>query len=333
MNQKPLYVKVSDILRDDINSGKYKALDKLPSENMLANKYSISRLTARQALSVLVNEGLIEKFQGKGYFCKNSASGKHIHVLLDMTDYYFIPYYIHSIGRVLEENGATFIAGDTKNSFDEIIKLLEKITASGSDGIILQVSPEESFDKEKISNAFKKLEEKKIPIIQIDADYGVDGVSYTIMNEEKMGFTAANYFKDSGHSKIAAVYVTDNRICVQRLGAFIKEFDNPYIIYDDDLLKENLIKAYNEGVTGIFCYSDFVAKKCIDVFSSLNIKIPENISLISADDTLVSKLYKLTAMTHAKEALGEFAAKAIISNQLPVYKIFDTSLIERNSVK
>lgn len=333
MDKKPLYINISDILRDEIKKHKYNCGDKLPSENMLATKYKISRLTARQALSVLVNEGLVDKFQGKGYFCKKDVSGKKIHVLLDMTDYYFIPYYIQSISRILEKEGAVFIAGDTKNSYDEIIKVLEKILITGSDGIILQVSPEEKYDRNKIKNLFKRLKEQGIPFIQIDTEYGVSNASYAIMNEEKMGIIAAEHFKNSGHKNIAAIYVKNNRISSQRMNSFISQFANPEIMYDDNNLKDHLMNAYKKGVTGIFCYSDFVAKKCIDALSTLNLNIPDDISLITADDTLVSKLYNLTAVTHAKESLGEFAAKTILDSNTVTQKIFDTNLIERSSVK
>ncbi len=333
MNNKPLYIKISDILREEIKNQKYNCGDKLPSENMLATKYKISRLTARQALTVLVNENLIEKFQGKGYFCKKNSSGKKIHVLLDMTDYYFIPYYIQSISHILEKNGAVFIAVDTKNSYEEIIKALEKILATGSDGIILQVSPEEQYDKGKIEGLFKKLKEQGIPFIQIDTEYGVNDVSYAIMNETKMGVIAAEYFKSQGHNNVGAIYVENNRISALRMNSFVNQFEKAVIIYDDNNLKDNLFKAYKKGITGIFCYSDFVAKKCIDALSSLEISIPEDISVITADDTLVSKLYNLTAVTHAKESLGEFAAKTILDRNNITQKIFDTYLIKRDSVK
>lgn len=333
VNTKALYTKVSDNLREDIKNGKYKNGDKLPSENMLATRYSISRLTARQALSVLVNEGLVEKFQGKGYFCKRDVTGKKIHVLLDMTDYYFIPYYIQSISRILEENGADLIAEDTKNSYKEILKLIEKILKNDSDGIIIQSSPEEDFNKTEIEKAFSRLKQKGIPFIQIDTHFGIKNSSFAIMDEKNMGRTAAKHYKSMGHTNVAAIYVENNRISKERMNSFVEEFNHAFIIYDNEDLKENLLDACKKGVTGIFCYSDFVAKKCIDILTAADFNIPDDISIITADDTLVSKLYNLTAVTHAKEALGEFAAKTIIGEKTPVHKVFATNLTERNSVK
>lgn len=44
--------------------------DRLPSENILADKFNVSRTTTRKVLSVLESEGLIERIQGKGTFIK-----------------------------------------------------------------------------------------------------------------------------------------------------------------------------------------------------------------------------------------------------------------------
>ncbi len=331
MNKKPLYLQISDALRGEINNGKYKDGEKLPSENMLARKYSVSRLTAREALSVLVSEGIIEKYQGKGYFCKNYALGKKIHVLLDMSDYYFLPYYTQAISEVLEEQGASFILCDTKYSFEETIKLLEKFLTADSDGIIVQATPEKDIDIRRIEDVLKKFREKNIPVVFLDSDYGTENTSVVCMNDEKIGYEAAAYLKKMGHSRVGAVCIKNSRISEKRMGAFINEFENVFLIYDDENLDEKLEKAYKDGVTGIFCYNDFLAKKCIDSLSSREIKIPEEISIITADDTLISKLYNLTALTHAKEEIGKFAAKVVLGKEI-VKKVFDTKLVERSSV-
>lgn len=332
MNKKPLYLQISDALKNEINNGKYKAGEKLPSENMLARKHSVSRLTAREALSLLVSEGIIDKYQGKGYFRKSYALGKKIHVLLDMSDYYFLPYYTQAISSVLEENGASFIACDTKYSFNETIKLLEKILTTDTDGLIIQATPEKDIDIKRIENIVKKFIEKNIPIVFLDVDYKIENTSVVCMNDEKIGYEAAAYLKKMGHKKVGAVCIKNSRISEKRMGAFINQFENSFIIYNGESLGEELEKAYKSGMTGIFCYNDFLAKKCIDELNSREIKIPQQISIITADDTLISRLYNLTALTHAKEELGKFAAKAVIGKET-IKKVFDTKLVERSSVK
>ncbi len=64
----PLYVQLTDILRDEIERGLWVPDRKIPSENELHRTYGISRMTARQVIGQLVNEGLLYRVQGKGTF-------------------------------------------------------------------------------------------------------------------------------------------------------------------------------------------------------------------------------------------------------------------------
>ncbi|MCI8835063.1 MAG: GntR family transcriptional regulator [Ruminococcus sp.] len=64
----PSYVPIYDRLYTDIMDGVYEPGSRLPGEAALAGKYHVSRNTLRQALTVLVEDGLVTKIQGKGTF-------------------------------------------------------------------------------------------------------------------------------------------------------------------------------------------------------------------------------------------------------------------------
>ena len=64
----PRYFQLKEILRERIRLGEWKPGDLIPSERELSEKYGISRMTARQAVTDLVNEGLFYREQGKGTF-------------------------------------------------------------------------------------------------------------------------------------------------------------------------------------------------------------------------------------------------------------------------
>lgn len=66
MNKIPQYRKLYEILRKHILSGVYEEGALLPSENELCAVHDITRPTIRQALDMLVKDGLIVKKQGKG---------------------------------------------------------------------------------------------------------------------------------------------------------------------------------------------------------------------------------------------------------------------------
>jgi GntR family transcriptional regulator len=55
-------------MREKMSSGEWKPGDLIPSERELSEQYGISRMTARQAITELVNEGLFYREQGRGTF-------------------------------------------------------------------------------------------------------------------------------------------------------------------------------------------------------------------------------------------------------------------------
>lgn len=65
---QPLYAQLRDRLKTQILEGKLGAHAKLPSESELTEHYGVSRITVRQALTDLHQEGLIIKVHGKGTF-------------------------------------------------------------------------------------------------------------------------------------------------------------------------------------------------------------------------------------------------------------------------
>ena len=64
----PLYKQLFHVLRRQIEDGKIKPDQPIPSERSLCTKYQISRITVRQSIAELINEGLLYKKQGKGTY-------------------------------------------------------------------------------------------------------------------------------------------------------------------------------------------------------------------------------------------------------------------------
>ncbi|WP_153720757.1 GntR family transcriptional regulator [Sporosarcina cascadiensis] len=65
-----LYLQIKDILIDRIQSGAWKTNKLIPTEQDLISEFGVSRTTIRQAINVLVQNGLLEKKQGRGTIVK-----------------------------------------------------------------------------------------------------------------------------------------------------------------------------------------------------------------------------------------------------------------------
>ncbi|MDQ0298062.1 GntR family transcriptional regulator [Salibacterium salarium] len=64
----PIYYQIQEMIRGKIDSNEWEPGDMLPSERIFAESYDVSRMTVRQAVTELVNEGLLRREKGKGTF-------------------------------------------------------------------------------------------------------------------------------------------------------------------------------------------------------------------------------------------------------------------------
>ncbi len=68
--QLPVWQQISEELRASISDGTLPPGSRLPTEAELTERYQVARNTARQALTALVNEGLVTPARPRGYFVR-----------------------------------------------------------------------------------------------------------------------------------------------------------------------------------------------------------------------------------------------------------------------
>ncbi len=83
---EPLYKQLKDVLLKAICSQELKHFQKIPSEAELARTYSISRITVRNAISELVEEGVLIKKQGKGTFVSGATLERDFHTIVGYSE-------------------------------------------------------------------------------------------------------------------------------------------------------------------------------------------------------------------------------------------------------
>ncbi len=68
--RQSVHHRIADDLRAAIRSGEYQDGDRLPGENAIMQRYDVARVTAREALAVLRNEGLAVSRRGSGVYVR-----------------------------------------------------------------------------------------------------------------------------------------------------------------------------------------------------------------------------------------------------------------------
>ena len=73
--QNPKYQVIVEDILNLIKSGDIKAGEKVPSENTIIAQYNVSNVTARKALSVLEQRGIVKRIRGKGTIALENSKG------------------------------------------------------------------------------------------------------------------------------------------------------------------------------------------------------------------------------------------------------------------
>lgn len=165
------------------------------------------------------------------------------------------------------------------------------------------------------------------------------------------------YLIENGHAKIMHFPGPPNSTHIQeRIEGFRHAFSESPLIYNkkmivsigsnyDESYKNSLefLKNMNKAdyPTAIVCFNDQQALAVMTVLMELNIKVPDDISIIGIDDIYYAKNYHvpLTTICAPLHEIGKKAAEILIKNIesstiLPMERVvLDTEFIVRKSSK
>jgi len=86
MSGAPAYHRVAGALRADIQRGRWKVGERIPTETELSALFDVSRNTVRQALDILHSMNLVSRQQGRGTFVAPHGLSHMIGELKSLTD-------------------------------------------------------------------------------------------------------------------------------------------------------------------------------------------------------------------------------------------------------
>src|SRR5206468_5043347 len=135
--------RVADALAAEIRAGRLVAGDKLPTEAVLVEQFSVSRTVVREAVSRLKSLGLVDSRQGSGVYVKDAGFSP-----LNFDPRYAVSkqavIQIVEVRRALEAEVAA-LAAQRRTQADverirQSITALEKAVQAGGDGVSEDVS-------------------------------------------------------------------------------------------------------------------------------------------------------------------------------------------------
>jgi GntR family transcriptional regulator of arabinose operon len=331
-SNKPKYLKLKEYIIDTIISNGLKPGEKIHSENELAAEFEICRHTVRQAIGELVNDGWLYREHGKGTFVNkrpdmDAAGPRTVAVITTYLNDYIFPAIIRGIDSVLSKNGYTILLGCTYNLHEKERLCLENLKNQNIAALIAE--PTKSALPNPNLGLYRDIEKSGIPVLFIHGCYKDVKSSYVVEDDEQAGYIATRHLVGLGHKKIGGIFKIDDIQGHSRFSGFSRALredglmssDSQVIWFDTGGEDEKIsgftskkLSAMLHESTAVVCYNEQIAIRLMDAIRCEGLSVPEDISLVSFDDSqlAVASEVKLTTVAHPKEKLGEEAGKTVI---------------------
>ncbi|MEO3944120.1 GntR family transcriptional regulator [Gorillibacterium sp. CAU 1737] len=328
---EPKYKQLKRELLTQMQNGRRKPGDMLPSEFELADQFGMSRQTVRQAMGELVQEGLLRRVQGKGTFVTETRTTatdlQTIGIVTTSISDYIFPLIVRGAEATLREKGYRLLLSSTDNDKDRERECLEMMMSHPLKGLIIE--PTKSAGGNPNLAYYLDLDQRAIPYLMINERYGELQCPVVKMEDELGGFLAADHLLKLGHRRIAGFFKTDDLQGLNRLKGFIRahrenraELPSRQVIqYTTEEKAEKPFAAAlamlkgADRPTAFVCYNDELAVKLLEAARRLRLSVPEDLSVVGFDDASLATAteVKLTTIAHPKLEMGVYAAKQLMA--------------------
>ena len=330
------YEEIAAYLRRQITEGVYPEDSFLPTEQQLCADHHASRQTVRTALQCLVEEGLIQRRQGSGsrvLSLKETPAPPQRTIIIittNITDYIF-PGVLREAESVLSANNCSTLLSATSNQVAQERRiLLDLLSRKKIDGVLVEGTksalPNPNLD------LYRKLQAKNVPLVFFHGTYrDLEGAVSVLDDNYNGGHQLVEYLADKGHTRIAGIFKSDDIQGHQRYAGFMDALLDKKLPLDDQRIfwysTENtdisnpqsaywreIVAPTLEGCTAVVCYNDQVANVLVDYLISRKVKIPEQMAVVSFDNSFYSSLSprRITSLSHGNGNVGRVAAETLM---------------------
>ncbi len=335
----PAHRRISEEIEAGIQSGRYPAGARLPSEPRLAAEFGVSRGTLRQALASLRLAGYLDSIPGRGTFVRGprprvlEARRRVVGLIVPSIARPALPAMLTAIEDELHGRGYSLLVGTSGNTREQEDGRVHRILGEGVSGLI--VLP---IDSRPDHATYRQLVEDAFPMVLIDRH--IVGLSIDAVLPENVGgaFLAVSHLVELGHRRIAFIS-SDNlstTSVLERLQGYEQALRAAGIAPDAALIFTRLptippdptdedrtiadnarriarFLSSRELPTAVFALHDRIAISVLEACAGLGLRVPDDIAIVGFDDDpLAQKLrVPLTTVAQPREQMGRTAARLI----------------------
>lgn len=358
MEKRAKYQEISKWLKERIALGEYEAGDKIPSEHELSRVFSVSRQTARHAVGLLQEEGVVKRTRGSGtYIARNYIPQKkektmRIQLILTYIDEYIFPAMIKAVEKAVYAHGYTLQVAFTNNLIEKEESLVRGLMRErNADAVIVEPS-KSGIPNPNIPLYRKLLLESKIPVVFVNSWYPSVEAPHVCLNDRETGEVITRHLIQCGHTEIGGIFKLDDGQGRRRYEGYVKaileaglRINSKHIVWydtEDAKYMEKEPERYLRGMRGCtacVCYNDQIALKLMKICQERGIRIPEELSIVGVDNSRLAAQagISLTTAENQVELLGKRAGEMIVdmieNRSRPASVELSPRLIIRKSVR
>lgn len=250
-----------------------------------AKQYRIGKKSQR-----LIEEIARELNYIPNHFAANLKSGKSntIGLIVPSLANPFFANIASLINNEVRKLGYCLVISDSNEDIEAEVLEIQQLVSRNIEGFIIIPSGE----------CFKHIEQirsQDIPLVLLDRYFESGNLPFVSSDNLYGAITATRYLIEHGHKSIACIQgvrsSTPNKMRIKGFLSAMEEAGNKNIhVIGDDFSVQNgyqetkLLLRWKERPTAIFTLSNTIAMGCIKALKEENIKVPDDISIITFDD-------------------------------------------------
>jgi LacI family transcriptional regulator len=283
---------------------------------------------------------------------KNGSQDQSIGIIIKDLNYPFYTSIATGVKDYAKSRGYSVIVTSSENDHESEKNFSHLFSAKDIKGAIIAPIVEGTSEIEHLF----KLKMINYPFVLLEDVKGIQANVVAIDNIRAIK-KAVKYLMENGHSKIIHFAGPPKSSHTQeRIEGFRQAFSESTLAFREEMIV-SIGSVYEESFgktleyfkdkqredfpTAIVCFNDQQALGVMTALKNLNIRIPEEISIVGNDDIYYAKIYPvpLTTIRAPQHEIGEKAAEILIRNieattLIPLERVvFDTEFVVRDSTK
>ncbi|WP_160720650.1 LacI family DNA-binding transcriptional regulator [Bacillus sp. USDA818B3_A] len=282
---------------------------------VLNNKPEVNESTRKHVQRIIEKHGFRPSLQARSMVTRQTNM---VAVLLPDIANPFFGEIVRGIERTLRANNLNVFLMTTEEDAGLENSYIQLSQNYNVDGMIL-CSPR--LDEPNLRRIIPKIS----PVVLLNREVDTDGVACVFVDAYYGGYTSAKFLIEQGHTKIGIIVGPPRAYSsMQRLEGYKKALQDFNIPLEGDLIKQ--VEADNKGVhqiaeqlikkqvTAITTYNDLAAAHVLQTCTDLNLKVPDDMSVIGFDGIEMTHFMNptLTTMSLPLFEMGQTIANILI---------------------